>query len=432
MLSLFAIACGSHDGRLGVHLKSVQTPIVTEGERLVVRAEGLVAGARAVAVLKGDIYRAGHSPMPFSARVPAVVVSNDTLEVLGAPGLFDGAHTTFHGDIAVHLTPKEGGEAVVASVGPVEFDAVAAFDDAKELGIRGEKSRAFVQDWGFDVVRDDGEGVRVTRVDGDSKAAHVGLQSGDRVLRVGGVRVLRVEDLAPPPEGGWSAEVLRGDNHVRLAGPSDMPSKLLVIANTLRGGLIYAALIAAVVLLAKRGGRLTARRAGMRVLPIALMGTLMATASAWCDARITWGLLLLSWIAWNVAELARKKGRNVWRLCRPTLAYCGVAVALFGAGGISLSELTRASAFAPGLVSFVGGMLCLLATNAPGRSRPQADLARAWLVVVLLVPWGWGVTLTAAVVSSCLSLMFAFRAKFGRSWFSVHTAPTSSPTHSLP
>lgn len=398
-----------------MRVQAVESATVVEGQRIVLKAEGLVPGAKAEAQVQGQMFGAGDTPRSLDARALAVVVSSDRIELLPPPALFEGGHSTFRGDISVRMQPMQGGAAVTTKVDHVVFDAVSPQDEARAQGRRGELARAFMAAWGMDAQRDDGPGVRVTRVDAHSLAEQAALQVGDRLMTVGGVHVLRVEDLAPAPEGSWSAEVKRGDNSLVLHGPVVVPTLFQKLARAGRALGFYGSLAALCAALAYRTGTRTVARAQRRSLPVALLGTLLSFAAPWLDARATWCLVLLCWGAWSVMALGQRSwGRT--RLLRPLVAYGSVALFLLARGGVSLSELTQARGHAPGLLAWAAALMAVVATSFAGRSRPYADIARAWLLAALIAPFSLAGVLAFAAVSVALSLLPRFRAKLPGKW----------------
>ena len=408
-----------------MRVEAVESRVVLEGQRVVLRGQGLVPGARATAQLHGQMHRAGEAPAPVDARTLAVVVSAERVELIPPPSLFEGGHSTFRGEVALTLRPSAEGQEMSAHADGLVFDAVAPNDAVLSQGRRGELARAFMSQWGMDAVRDDGEGLLVTRVDDKSRADATGLQVGDRLVTVGGLHVLRLEDLAPGPEGGWSAEVRRGEGTRVLKGPAVVPIAFRVAGTWVRDACFYLGLFALAVGLAWRGGARKLPRMCSRGLPQLALSAGLCMAAPWCDARITWALMILSWCTWSVSALIQTSWGPL-RLLRPLAAYVCAAALLYGRGGISLAELTWSLGVAPTWLALGGGAFGVLATAFAGRARPHADLARAWMLAALVVPFGLPGLLVLVSVTAALALAPLFRAKLKLSWPRVSRSSVSA------
>ncbi len=421
-----------------MRLHTVRLATVSENDRVLVDGEGLVPGARASAWLHGQLYKAGEAPQAVHAHTMAVITSPERVELIAPALFFEGGHSTFRGDILLTVEPHGDGDAVEANSDSVVFDAVASHDDSEVQGRRGEAARAFLAGWGMSLVRESGQGLRVVHVDARSRAEQAGLEVGDQILAANGLRVLRIEDMAPSPEGSWSAEVRRGNGTLVLHGPAAVPSVFRIIALCMRYACFYLGLLFLGVGLAWRGGLRGWSRARARLIPVLALASVLGIAAPWLDARITLALLLVSWGAWSVGVLRatsvtpssvgvlRAIPRGPSRVLRPLVAYAALVVVFYGQGGISLAELSRGGSGAPSLLMFFASAFGLMATAFAGRARPHADLASAWLLAALAAPFGFWALLSLVILTASLALSSLIRAKVRVRWLRASRSSVSA------
>jgi NADH:ubiquinone oxidoreductase subunit H len=234
-----------------------------EGDVLELRGESFPEGRVAEVTLRGEVARPGQPPSrAFRVSVPGRSVSTHAVAIdVTRPfartfsGTTDPTHATFHGSIEVSFAPRVAGTPPVTGVlADTSLDFMTAEGDLASLEARGEDARKFAEFIG--VLPSDSGSVTVAGVMPGSSAERAGVVAGDRFVSLGGVNVLGMTDLVPPPRTRHAELVVeRGGSERRrlaldVAGFRPLSPHDLGLA----GGLVLGAL-ALLVLLASPFGR---------------------------------------------------------------------------------------------------------------------------------------------------------------------------------
>jgi NADH-quinone oxidoreductase subunit H len=233
---------------------------VEVGDRLGVAGDGFPAGRAARVTFRGTLHRPGEPPERAAEIVAAgTVASPERVDVAfdeSLQALFCGAgdragHVTFEGETEVAFASASPGQppvagilhGVVLDVRPPWSAAQAAREGegVRVLGLLGIHAAAGAPE----------RGLALEGVDPGSRAAAAGLQAGDVVTRVDGVRVASPADVVPAPgEREAAFAVLRGGveslHAVPVAGavasaPEDLGSSILAVLAALAFVAFFAA-----------------------------------------------------------------------------------------------------------------------------------------------------------------------------------------------
>ena len=234
-----------------------------EGDVLELRGESFPEGRVAEVTLRGEVARPGQAPVrAFRVSIPGRSVSTHSVAVdVTRPfartfsGTTDPVHATFHGSIEVSFAPRVAGTPPVTGVLPeARLDFMTAEGDVAALEARGEDARKFAAFIG--VLPAETGALTAEGVMPGSAAERAGVTAGDRFVSLGGVNVLGMSDLVPPPRTRHTELVVErgGSERKRLVlevggfrpvSPSDLG---------LAGGMVLGA-VALLLLLASPFGR---------------------------------------------------------------------------------------------------------------------------------------------------------------------------------
>lgn len=262
-LALLILACQPANGPALVQVTGALSTRLREGDVLELRGESFPEGRVAEVTLRGEVTRPGQPPLrAFRVSVPGRSVSTHAVAIdVTRPfartfsGTTDPTHATFHGSIEVSFAPRVAGTPPVNGVlADASLDFMTAEGDLASLEARGEDARKFAEFIG--VLPSDSGALSVAGVMPGSSAERAGVLAGDRFVSLGGVNVLGMSDLVPPPRTRHAELVVeRGGSERRrlvldVAGFRPLSPHDLGLA----GGLVLGAL-ALLLLLASPFGR---------------------------------------------------------------------------------------------------------------------------------------------------------------------------------
>jgi NADH-quinone oxidoreductase subunit H len=219
---------------------------VEVGDRLSIAGDGFPPGRAARVTFRGTLHRPGEGPeraaeivAPGTVASPerVLVAVDESLQALFCGAGDRAAHVTFEGEAEVAFASTSPGQPPVAGVlHDVVLDvqppwsavqAARESEGARVVALLGIHAAASAHE----------RGLAIEGVDPGSRAAAAGLQAGDVVTRVDGVRVASPADVVPAPaEREASFAVLRGGaeslHAVPVAGalaaaPEDLGSSIL-------------------------------------------------------------------------------------------------------------------------------------------------------------------------------------------------------------
>ena len=227
VLALFVLgltaACDARDNSPNLlEVTGVNPHTLEVGDRLTLRGSGFPEGRTATVRFRGDVFRAGQTPLRdvniaahASASDPHSIVVTLSAELAREfCGAGDAVHATFRGATTASFQARTAGappvrgilEGVVLDVNPALISPVAA--QAREA-----EAARFAAYAGMTVVHsEDRDVVLVDTIEPDGRAARAGLLPGDALLELDGVRLSGLSDLIPPPRARLShLAVRRGD-----------------------------------------------------------------------------------------------------------------------------------------------------------------------------------------------------------------------------
>jgi hypothetical protein len=187
---------------------------ISDGTSLRLTGRGFPLRGKGVVRFRGETRRPGQRPQPVRAEAPIVVRSAGEIEIHGDTSWISkmGERGTFRGKLELRF---EGTEGVVFGtldgiVLDVEPETRRSLRETERLEGEG---RAFLERVGIEasVERVPHGGVGVASVREDSPAARLGVQRGDVLLELDGVRVRGLSDLAPAPGEESHAFVVQPD-----------------------------------------------------------------------------------------------------------------------------------------------------------------------------------------------------------------------------
>jgi hypothetical protein len=198
LLALSVVACARPIEADLLDVRGVSPDRVQPGHRVSVRGSGFPSGRDAQVRFAGVLHRPGLAARAVDVELDGDAVADDRVEVaipaaalrrFGGRGTFRGTVTVSFGADAIDEGRVVGSLADVA-IDLVPAEALTAVD------------RTFAPRVGLELAprEDDEPGVLVTRVAGGSRAAQAGLVEGDRIVALGGLRLLSRDELAPPPD----------------------------------------------------------------------------------------------------------------------------------------------------------------------------------------------------------------------------------------
>lgn len=192
------------------------------GDRLTIGGSGFPEGRAAKVMFRGDVFRAGLSPLRDVTIVTTAAASDPhSIAVTLSPelsrefcGAGDAVHATFRGATTASFQAKGAGappvrgslEGVVLDVNPASITPLA-------LQAHEAEANRFAEFAGMAVVHSEERDVLlVDTIDPEGRAARAGILPGDVLLELDGVRLASLSDLIPPPRARLShLAVRRGD-----------------------------------------------------------------------------------------------------------------------------------------------------------------------------------------------------------------------------
>jgi hypothetical protein len=190
-----ALGCGRPVEAELLEVRSVSPDRVQTGHRLSIDGHGFPAGRAARVRWSGTLHRPGRPARAVDVELEGRARDAEHVEVaMPASALRAlGGRGTFRGSIRLAFGSGPLGGDVVGSIEPVAIDllpadAPARSDFAERIGVT------------LGPPEDEEPGAIVAAVEAGSRAESAGLAVGDRVVGMGGLRILAPEDLVPPPE----------------------------------------------------------------------------------------------------------------------------------------------------------------------------------------------------------------------------------------
>jgi hypothetical protein len=217
-LLLLVLGCGSGDRAPHlIELQGLEPRHLEVGDRMRVTGSGFPEGRPATVTLRGEVRRAGEVPRAsVTLTSDAEQVAPHALELpisaelagklCGAPS---ARHATFRGDVEVSFSPQTAsGLPVIGRLDGVVIDFVPSTRDDNDLvALRGDGARfARFLGIGLNAAAD---GLQVTSVEPQGRAARGNLAVGDVISELDGVVVRGIADFIPPPNAKSSQVLLR-------------------------------------------------------------------------------------------------------------------------------------------------------------------------------------------------------------------------------
>lgn len=216
-------ACDARDSSPNLLEVSGLNPRSLEvGDRLTLSGSGFPEGRAAKVSFRGDVFRAGQSPLR-DVTIVATAAASDPHSIavtLNAElsrefcGAGDAVHATFRGATTAAFQARESGappvrgtlEGVVLDVNPASISKAA-------LATHEAEAQRFAEFAGMTVVHSEERDVLlIDTIAPEGRASRAGLLPGDALLELDGVRLASLSDLIPPPRARLShVSVRRGD-----------------------------------------------------------------------------------------------------------------------------------------------------------------------------------------------------------------------------
>ncbi len=192
------------------------------GTRLEVRGAGFPENDVAELVFRGSLYSPGRrARSDVAIRTEARAASRSRLVVQATRSLLSefverGGHSTFHGSIVVRFRSRRSdAPPLTGTLSDVVLDF---FGDAPVRRAEEERLRAQADQFGDFVGWTLSDELAVRAVAKDGEAARAGLEPGDRVVSLDGVRAETRADLVPRTDGVLSTVVVaRGSGDTSLS-----------------------------------------------------------------------------------------------------------------------------------------------------------------------------------------------------------------------
>lgn len=213
LLLLLVLACAPERAPELLQIDEVSPTALERGARLELGGSGFPDRRRGRVTFSGTLHRPGEAPRQVKLGFDATAESSSLLALPVTSELLhrfldDAPHGTFRGRVAVVFPSLHpGAPALSGSIDGAVLDwfgPMARRRDAEDdLRAEAERFLAFV---GFDVD----ESLVVTQVHPDSEAERSGLEVGQRLVALDGVRLDGRADLVPRDDGWQSRVIARG------------------------------------------------------------------------------------------------------------------------------------------------------------------------------------------------------------------------------
>ncbi|HSN84980.1 MAG TPA: PDZ domain-containing protein [Polyangiales bacterium] len=199
-------ACSSYDDLPLLEVDAIEPSEIEPGGTLRIHGRGFPLGHAPEIVLRGSVYRPGQSRVKAEVRLTGIVESDSLVEVPVDDALIEalGGRATMDGELRIGFRTADGRRDVFASErARVDFLP----DTPTQLlaqSIREERTSTeplAAEGFGVELSREElgTVGVRVVSVAPGSLAAKQGLEPGDVVMGLDGVRIYGWRDFVPDP-----------------------------------------------------------------------------------------------------------------------------------------------------------------------------------------------------------------------------------------
>jgi len=208
VLSCLALltACSSYDDLPLLDVDAIEPSEIEPGGTLRIHGRGFPLGHVPEIVLRGSAYRPGQRKVHAEVRLSGIVESDSLVEVPVDDALIEalGGRVTMDGELRIGFRAADGRRDVFASE-PARLDFLP--DTPTQLlaqSIRQERTSTeplAAEGFGVELSREElgTVGVRVESVVPRSLASKQGLEPGDIVMGIDGVRVYGWRDFVPDP-----------------------------------------------------------------------------------------------------------------------------------------------------------------------------------------------------------------------------------------
>jgi hypothetical protein len=199
-------ACRAYDDLPLLEVKAIEPSEIEPGATLRIEGSGFPLGHDPEIVLRGSVHRPGRPTTTIEARLRGVVRSESLIEAPVEEAVITalGGRATVDGELRVGFVSADGRRNVFAS----ELARIDFLPDTptqlRAQSIREERIGAepvAAHAFGLELSREElgTAGVRVVSVHRGSLAAEQGIEPGDRVMGLDGVRIYSWRDFVPDP-----------------------------------------------------------------------------------------------------------------------------------------------------------------------------------------------------------------------------------------
>ena len=203
--------CGSGPSYALIEVDRVARTVIEHGDPIEVLGKGFPLGKSGTLTLDGTAHRPGAEPRQVSLSLPVKVHSETRLSARPDQAFFSalGGRATWRGRYIIKFDAFGGGE--VLGQAEAQLDFVPATRDRMTIGQAPDAAAtAAANHFGVTLphAQSEGWGLVIASVEPNSKAAQLGLRTGDRIVSVDGVRLLAREDFVPSPHSRRSSLVV--------------------------------------------------------------------------------------------------------------------------------------------------------------------------------------------------------------------------------
>lgn len=221
---LFLWLCGGCQDGEGLELfrlAGTQPEEIEPSDNLVITGGGFPVGRDCEVLLEGKASRPGAPERPTRVVLSGKATSHETVEATVDRTVFRqlGGFGSFRGGARVSFAARAGEARIEGSLADVRFDLVE--QSYAHLAAREERLRRARQVLAFLGIESDesegaGDGLTVKRVRLGSRALAAGIQAGDVIVALSGVRIHSASDFAPAPGAGKGLLRIRRPGERRL------------------------------------------------------------------------------------------------------------------------------------------------------------------------------------------------------------------------